>query len=307
VIPGESETLRTRPDRPRGSPILLYSGCRVFPGGKAECYRVTFICLVISKFRFSLFQFLPLPLLLFLPIRVCRNSPQCFKAQWLSHVPTALRFRNSADLSEETATSVVRFDIRGYCYFHQRGGLMHLYQTAYRHKPIVVSSVRTSRPHSIKLYEYNCNCHGLVFLRAADVSSSLQLTLLFNSLTFFFPFLFLSRFLSHCSHFSLFPYRSSLSGFLPPSFLFLFSFFLFPSLSPLHFSFFLYLKVPLLTLPPPSVYLFFFASSYRIFLLPYLCLFLSLTLHVMPIFLFHSLCLSRSLYVCLARKIAAFL
>jgi hypothetical protein len=32
--PGGSEILRTCPDRPWGSPSLLYNGYRVFPGGK---------------------------------------------------------------------------------------------------------------------------------------------------------------------------------------------------------------------------------------------------------------------------------
>jgi len=33
--PGGSDILRTRPVRPWGPPNLLYSGYRVFPGGKA--------------------------------------------------------------------------------------------------------------------------------------------------------------------------------------------------------------------------------------------------------------------------------
>jgi hypothetical protein len=33
--PGGGEIFRTRPDRPCGPPSLLYSGYRVFPGGKA--------------------------------------------------------------------------------------------------------------------------------------------------------------------------------------------------------------------------------------------------------------------------------
>jgi hypothetical protein len=33
--PGGSEIFRTRPDRSRGPPNLLYNGYRVFPGGKA--------------------------------------------------------------------------------------------------------------------------------------------------------------------------------------------------------------------------------------------------------------------------------
>jgi hypothetical protein len=33
--PGGGEIFRTRPDRPWGPPSLLYSGYRVFPGGKA--------------------------------------------------------------------------------------------------------------------------------------------------------------------------------------------------------------------------------------------------------------------------------
>ena len=32
--PGGGETFRTCPDRPWGPPSLLYSGYRVFPGGK---------------------------------------------------------------------------------------------------------------------------------------------------------------------------------------------------------------------------------------------------------------------------------
>ena len=33
---GGGEIFRTRPDQPWGLPSLLYSGYRVFPGGKAE-------------------------------------------------------------------------------------------------------------------------------------------------------------------------------------------------------------------------------------------------------------------------------
>ena len=32
---GGGEIFRTRPDRPRGTPSLLYNGYRVFPGGEA--------------------------------------------------------------------------------------------------------------------------------------------------------------------------------------------------------------------------------------------------------------------------------
>jgi hypothetical protein len=34
--PGEGEIYRTCPDRPWGPPRLLYSGYRVFPGGKVR-------------------------------------------------------------------------------------------------------------------------------------------------------------------------------------------------------------------------------------------------------------------------------